>query len=204
MKDACEIAIVLDRSGSMQEVKEATIQGFNVFLGKQKEAPGDCRLSLAQFDHEYEIVQDGNVLADVPELTAATYVPRGTTALLDAIGRTITAVSSRLQGMVEGERPDKVLFVIITDGLENASKEFTREKVFEMIEHQRKQCNWEFVFLGAGQDAIASGASMGIHTSANFKPTNEGTRSMYAAVTCGALAYRGGSKVSSLDFTPQD
>ena len=156
------ISIVLDRSGSMESVKADTIGGFNAFLQEQKTAPGEATLTLAQFDNEYDLLENFAPIEIVKPLTDTTYVPRGSTALLDAIGRTIVDIGARLASLPEDARPSHVLFVILTDGEENASHEFTRPKIFEMISHQRDAYAWEFVFIGANQDAISAGASMGI------------------------------------------
>ena len=164
--DLCEIVMVLDRSGSMSGCQDATIKGFNEFLEEQKKEPGEASLTLAQFDHEYEVVHDGKPLVDVLPLTSQTFQPRGTTALLDAIGTTINSVGRRLEATAEADRPGKVLFVILTDGIENASREFQCKQVFDMIHHQEDKYNWKFVFIGADQDAIASAASLGIKAAA--------------------------------------
>src|SRR5512138_1904469 len=132
-----DINIVLDRSGSMESIRQATIAGFNKFLAEQKQAPGEATLTLAQFDDIYEVVHRAANLNSVEPLTEKTYAPRNTTALLDAIGKTINETGGRLAAMAEDERPERVIFVIITDGLENASQEFTVERVNEMIAHQR-------------------------------------------------------------------
>lgn len=161
MKNSTRIVIILDRSGSMQSARETTITGFNTFINKQKEVKGDASVKLVQFDDQYEVVFD-KPLADVPELTQNTFVPRGGTALLDAQGRTITELGKELAGLPESERPNKVIFVTLTDGQENSSTDYTYAKIKEMTEHQRLQYGWEFVFLGANQDAIKTAASIGI------------------------------------------
>ena len=173
MKDWTHIAVVLDRSGSMGSVKEQTIDGFDEFVNGQKLAGDNASLTLTQFDDEYEIVWNDKPIKDVPSIKDI-YQPRGLTALLDAIGRTINSVGKNLSEKSEDERPNKVIFVILTDGLENASKEFTREKIFKMIRHQEEVYKWEFVFLGANQDAISVGRSFGVKTgsSANYGADN--------------------------------
>lgn len=160
--DSCAIAVVLDRSGSMRSIRDATIEGFNEFLAAQKAVPGEAALTLAQFDHEYDIVHDAAPLANVEPLNTTTYVPRGSTALLDAIGRTIDGLGKRLAAMPEHNRPSRIIVAIMTDGLENASQTFTRARIFEMITHQRERYSWQFMFLGADQDAIAIGRDYGI------------------------------------------
>ncbi len=184
-EDYCHVSVVLDRSGSMGDIKNDIIGGVNEFVQKQKEDPGFMTFSLAQFDNEYEVVHHFVDLVNVPELTDETYEPRGSTALLDAIGRTISSTGQHLLELSENERPSKVLFVIVTDGEENASREFLRSKIFEMITHQQKEYNWEFVFIGANQDAIAEGGSLGINStsSANFCSTGVGTQALFIGVS---------------------
>ncbi len=155
------IAIILDRSGSMESCKESTVAGFNEFIRTQKEIPGEATVKLVQFDDQYETVFD-KPLKECPELTQNTFVPRGSTALLDAQGRTIVGLGRELAALAESERPSKVIVVTLTDGLENASKEYNLAKIGEMIREQRDRYNWDFVFLGANQDAIATAAAMSI------------------------------------------
>jgi len=176
-----EIVCIVDRSGSMESIKSDAIGGYNSFIEEQKKVPGEASLTYIQFDTEYEVVYENKSLKDVPVLDGSVYVPRGYTALLDAIGRSINDVGARLAKTNEEDRPEKVIFAILTDGLENASKEFNRDKIFEMITHQRETYKWEFVFLGANQDAIKTGVSYGIDagSSYNFDPTGKGVRTGY-------------------------
>lgn len=176
-EQATHITIVLDRSGSMESVREDTIGGFNVFLNEQKAEPGQATLTLVQFDNEYEVVYDTLPLAKVPPLTQKTFQPRGSTALLDAIGRAMNETGKRLAEMPDSERPGKVLLVIMTDGYENASQEFTSEQIFQKITHQREVYSWQIVFIGANQDAIATGSSLGIapSNSLNYVADSAGT-----------------------------
>ena len=141
--------------------KEA-IGGFNGFLESQQKLPGDARFTLVLFDHEYIVKYDERPIKDVPPLDEHTYVPRGTTALLDAIGRTIKTIGERLDKTPEPERTGKVIVAILNDGLENASQEFKPKQIRSMIEHQREKYAWEFIYLGANQDAIMVGETMGI------------------------------------------
>lgn len=164
-RNLTEIAYVLDRSGSMSPMTEAAIAGFNEFLQEQLGAPGDANLSLLLFDDEFLNPCIRTPLQDVEELTAATYVPRGMTALLDAIGLTIDELGKRLAAEPEEKRPGKVIVAIFTDGLENASERYSLKKVHKMITHQRKAYQWEFLFLGANEDAIATASQMGIDRS---------------------------------------
>ena len=157
-----EIAIVLDRSGSMASMSNEAVGGFNSFLESQQKLPGEAKLTLVLFDNEYIVAHDGRPIKDVSPLDEHTYVPRGTTALLDAIGRTINTIGEQLDKTPEIERPAKVLIVILTDGLENASQEFKRGQICSMIKRQREVYSWEFVFLGANQDAIQVGQQIGV------------------------------------------
>ncbi|MDP0489833.1 MAG: VWA domain-containing protein [Verrucomicrobiota bacterium JB023] len=160
--DLTEIAFILDSSGSMLALAQPAIDGFNSFLGDQLAAPGQARLSLALFNHDYSLPVASLPLEDVRELTPATYRPSGTTALLDAIGRTIDDLGKRLANMPENERPGHIVVAIFTDGLENSSTDYTLAQVQSLITHQTEKYNWEFLFLAANQDALATAARMGI------------------------------------------
>ena len=166
-----DITVVLDRSGSMESIAKDVVTGLNEFVRKQQGVEGEAWFTLVQFDDEYEVVHFRAPIADVPTLTRRTYVPRGSTALLDAIGRTIVDISTRLEGTPPADRPDQIVFAVATDGQENASHEFTRRQIFKMIREREKpgmadsgataSPTWEFVFLAANQDAIAEGGQMG-------------------------------------------
>ena len=191
-KDLTDITVVLDRSGSMSDIITDTIGGFNTFLKEQQSQPGEALFTLTQFDNEYEIVHDGIDIKKVPKLNNKTYIPRGSTALLDALGRTIISVGNRLSNMNEEDRPEKVIFVILTDGEENDSREFTYEKVNEMINHQRDVYNWDFIFLGANQDAIQTGANLGIGRgcSLTYASNSIGTQNAFKSVSQNMSIYR--------------
>ena len=162
----------------MQSIASDVIGGFNGFLAEQQRQVGDCRLTLIQFDDQYEVVYAAEPIAHASRLTEDLFQPRGSTALLDAIGRTIDGTGGRLAALSEDERPDRVMLVIITDGLENASSDFTRAQIFSMISTQRDVFHWSFLFLAANQDAIAEGAKVGIgaQQSLNFSATGAGVR----------------------------
>jgi len=159
--DLIRIAIVLDRSGSMASIQEPTITGFNEFIGSLRAAPGNIMLKLVQFDDQYETVFD-LPLHQVPPLTFETFVPRGMTALLDAQGRTIVELGQELNHLPASERPGKVIVMTMTDGMENASQLYTDVQVAAMVEHQREVYKWQFLYLGANQDAIRVAAGIGI------------------------------------------
>jgi von Willebrand factor type A domain len=157
-----EIAFVLDRSGSMSVVHDSAIAGFNQFLREQQQTPGDARFTLALFDDQYEVPINRVPIIEVTELDSTTFVPRGSTALLDAIGKTIDNLGAQLAAMPEPQRPVKVIVAVLTDGLENSSHRYSWKDIAAKIRHQREQYQWEFLFLGANQDAIATAAQMNI------------------------------------------
>lgn len=157
-----EIAFVLDRSGSMEPLVAETIAGFNQFLRDQQAMPGITRFTLVLFDNIIETPIDAVPVAEVVALNESTYTTRGCTALLDAIGSTIDSVGTRLASTPEADRPGKVIIAILTDGEENASRRFTIADINQRITHQREAYQWEFLFLGANQDAIATASRMGI------------------------------------------
>jgi uncharacterized protein YegL len=197
--DSAFIAVVLDRSGSMSIVKDATIDGFNEFINGQKQQPGEAHLLLVQFDSidPHEIVIDAP-LTDVPNLTKDTFSPRENTPLHDAMGWTIIEVGERLEKMPEEERPEKVIIVILTDGHENASKEFTKENVANMVKHQTEKYNWTFIFLGANQNAVltAKGFNISADTSMSYNNNPSSTQEVYLAVSANTSAVRRGLKAS--------
>jgi uncharacterized protein YegL len=194
MKDnLTELVFILDRSGSMASMSHEAIGGFNAFLEAQKKVPGDAKLSLVLFDHEYTMVHNGKDIKTVEPLDDKTYTPRGTTALLDAIGRTVDDVGKRLHDTLEEDRPSKVLVAILTDGLENASHEYEKTKINSMISHQTDKYSWQFLFLAANQDAIAEGLSLGIQANNSMTycaDTAIGNQAAYATLSCAATMYR--------------
>jgi Mg-chelatase subunit ChlD len=204
MKDATHIAVLLDRSGSMDAVKDETISGFNYFLKEQKDVGDNASLTLVQFDSEStDVVHEARAVRDVPNLNGDTYQPRGSTPLLDALGQTINSTGRTLAAIPEPNRPDKVVFVVITDGQENASHKFTKSQVKEMINHQMAKYNWQFVYLGANQDAFAEAGAVGIGAAnaANFAPAY--TEMAYAFTSGNVANYRRTARVSSLRYSEQ-
>lgn len=188
-QNKCEIVCVIDRSGSMDSVKDDAIGGFNTFLEEQQKQPGNAVLTYVQFDNEYEIVHNQVDLEDVPELTESTYVPRGGTALNDAIGRTISEVASR--------NPNKVIMCILTDGQENSSQEFTTEQVKEKIKEKEDE-GWEFLFLSASPDAWGQSMSYGFNAqnTVTFAANSIGTQSAYHAMSDTVSMYRADSNTT--------
>ena len=161
--DLTDITILIDRSGSMLSCKDDAQGGINTFIQQQKDAEGDAVFSLVQFDTDYEIVHNGIPIKDVPQYILQ---PRGMTSLLDAVGTAINKTGDRLNKMVEATRPGCVVFVIVTDGHENSSKEFTNEQVKEMIKCQQSKYNWQFTFLGADAQSFDEARQLGIKADA--------------------------------------
>lgn len=183
------IVCIVDRSGSMQGAKEDAIGGFNSFLEKQQAEPGACLLTYVQFDHEYEVVHDGIDIHDMKPLDETTFVPRGNTALLDAIGRGISTVSARIEATPVSERPDHVVLVILTDGGENHSREFARFRVQGLVEDCTQKKGWKVIYLAQGIEAFDEAARMGLdpnqsNTLCALSGTGgQGMRKAYAGAT---------------------
>jgi len=158
--DLTDITLVIDRSGSMEPIRHDAEGGVNAFVAEQAKQPGEALLTLVQFDTEYEFIHRG---VPVRQVQPYQLEPRGSTALLDAVGRAILETGDRLAKMTEADRPGLVVFVIVTDGEENSSKEFSKDKIKEMITHQQDAYHWQFTFLGANQDAFAEAGGLGIN-----------------------------------------
>lgn len=178
--DLVEVACVVDRSGSMESICSDAIGGFNSFLAGQKAQPDSARFTLVLFDHEYSLIHNGSDIQVVEPLNGKTFVPRGSTALLDAIGRTIDDMGERLNRTPEEERPGKVILAILTDGQENASQDYSVEKVGEMLRHQQEKYQWEVVFLAANQDAILAARELSIPNAINFCASPDGVQSAFS------------------------
>lgn len=192
------ITIVLDRSGSMATVKHDTEGGLRSFLNEQKNAAGDTRVTLRQFDTRHDTVFENIPLADVPPFELR---PRGGTALLDAIGSTITTVAEHIGTLDEADRPGEVVIVILTDGFENSSKEWTLPAVKDAITTRQNTDGWTFVFLGADQDAISAGASMGIRAETSMAYASAHTSD---AMTSAGRAVARGSRSGDYRFTDEE
>ncbi len=197
-----DITIVLDRSGSMESTKSDAIGGFNSFLAEQRKVPGRTAVTLVQFDDQYEPVYEGRPLDEAPELTDRTFVPRGGTALLDAIGRTIVRTDERFAK--QDSPAELVIFVIITDGQENSSVEYDRAKVFKLIRAREQEHNWKFIFMGTNQDAIAEAHDIGIMAQHAIQYGAQHFRTSSDIMARKMAAYRSSGKTEDLDFTPQD
>jgi Mg-chelatase subunit ChlD len=205
--DYAHITVILDRTGSMESIRDDTIGGFNVFLDEQKRQPGKATLTLVQFDSQdpYEVVHQFKSVEKVSELTRETYVPRASTPLLDAIGRGINDLEKCLADMLVAERPTKVVFVVITDGQENASREFRRDQILKMINEKEKKHGWQFVFLSADLDAINDALDQGFQAKSAmlFDKTGVGTRNAFASVSQNISNYRA-SRSQDVSFTDED
>ena len=184
-KNLTEMVFILDRSGSMRNLTSDTIGGFNSMIENQKNEDGEAYVTTVLFDDDYEILHNHVNIQDIKPITSKEYYARGMTALLDAIGKTINAIGNRLSITPEEERPDKVIFVITTDGLENTSREFNKKTIKEMIEHQQDKYSWTFMFLGANMDAVSEAASLGINTdfAKTYTANNIGTQSVYTSMS---------------------
>ena len=187
-----EIIFLIDESGSMFSIKEDTIGGFNSFIEDQRNNDGDAHITLVKFSNTHSYVYDAAGLNEVRKMTSADYTPGGCTALLDAIGDTMNEVGKRLSDTPEDQRPGKVIFIITTDGYENASYRFNKSQIKEMIEHQRTKYSWEFMFIGADIDSVSEAVSLGIsaNMAADYSKTSIGTEALYSAISCSVKGYR--------------
>jgi uncharacterized protein YegL len=184
-KGLTEMVFILDRSGSMSGLENDTIGGYNAMLAKQQKEPGEAVITTVLFDEQYELLHDRITLRGVAPITDKEYYVRGSTALLDAVGKTINKIGNAQKRTAEAERAEHVVVVITTDGMENASHEFSDEKVRRMIEHQKSKYGWEFIFLGANIDAIDTAARFGIdeNRAANYNADSEGTALNYTVIS---------------------
>ena len=177
-----EVISIVDRSGSMYSIADDAIGGFNAFLAAQQDLPGEAKLSLILFNNQYQIVHDAVDIKQVEPLNRETFVTMGSTALLDAVGKTIDAVQERLTAIPESERPSQVIFSILTDGCENASQYYSLDKVAAMVKNQTEKYGWVFEFQAANMDAFAAAKELSITPDrvVQFEATNEGVREAFA------------------------
>jgi len=191
--DLVDITLLIDKSGSMEDLTNDTIGGVNRLLNDQRALPGEARLTMVHFDTTYRFVHTGVRVQDVPNLTTMTYRPGGGTALLDAMGRAIIETGKRLHDLPEAERPARVLFIAITDGEENSSKEVTKDALRKMVEEQTSVYKWEFSYLGANVDAFAEGGGMGVaHANvANYGANQAGVAAVYSIMSDKLRGVRG-------------
>lgn len=181
-ENATLIAALLDRSGSMQTIAGDTCGGFDAYIEKERAQPGETSVTLAQFDNQYEVVYRDQPIAEVPALVLE---PRGSTALLDAIGRFITEVGAGLAALPDDQRPGDVTVLVMTDGYENASREWTIDGVRALIAQQETQYSWDFVFLGANMDAVEVGENLGFRRgkSMTFDADGDAVRGTWEAMS---------------------
>jgi uncharacterized protein YegL len=196
-RNLTELVFILDKSGSMAGLEADTIGGYNAMLKKQQKAEGEAVVTTALFDHDYELLHDRKNIRGISPITEKDYEVGGTTALLDAIGFTIQKIINVQKRTSEDERAEKVLFVITTDGMENASREFTADQIKKMVQHQKDKYGWEFLFLGANIDAIATAARFGIGEdfAVEYHADHEGTQLNYEAVNEAVVNLRSGKKI---------
>ena len=197
-KGLTELVFILDRSGSMAGLESDTIGGFNSMMEKQRQEPGEACVTTVLFDDQYEVVHDRLSADCVEPMTGRQYYVRGCTALLDAMGRAITHTANVVRSVPESERPEKVIFVVITDGLENASRIYSYDRLKEMIRKEQEEYGWEFLFLGANMDAVNEAARFGIRAdrSVTFQNDPAGVSLNYRVVSETVCRMRGCSASS--------
>ncbi len=195
-KDFTVIAVIVDRSGSMQNMPKAEA-GVNAFIESQRGVAGDCELTLVEFDDSYNVVCE---LEDINNIKEYKLQPRGMTALRDAIGKTVVSLGQKLSDLDESFRPEHVVVVIMTDGYENASIEFSAESVKSLIEQQQRDYSWEFVFLGANQDAILTGGVLGINANNSISFAGAAVMDSYMMTGSNVAALRSGT-ATNLEYT---
>ena len=196
-RNRTELVFILDKSGSMGGLEEDTIGGFNAMLKKQQKAEGEAFVTTVLFDDGYELLHDRIPIKEISPITEKDYEVGGMTALLDAIGFSIQKVVNIQKRTSEDERAEKVLFVITTDGMENASTEYTTDKIKAMIKHQKQKYGWDFMFLGANIDAISTAAKYGIDEdyAVDYHADHEGTQLNYEAVNEAVMNLRSGKSI---------
>jgi uncharacterized protein YegL len=203
-KDLTELVFILDRSGSMSGLESDTIGGYNTLLQKQKAETGDALITTVLFDDRIELLHDRIGVKGVQEVTEKEYFVRGSTALLDAIGYSIDKIVNTRRHTSESEQPEKTMFVITTDGYENASKRFTYEQINHMITREQEKYGWEFLFIGANMDAVATAQRFGIHADRASTRHNDaqGTQIQYDAVNC-AVSFMRTNKSMPMDWSEE-
>jgi len=204
--DYTHLSVILDRTGSMESIRDDTIGGFNAFMEEQKAEPGEATLTLVQFDSQdpYEVIHRFRPLPEIPPLTRKTFVPRASTPLLDAIGRGINDLEQSLAALAETERPARVVMVIITDGQENASREFRKEQIERMI-RDRQAADWQFVFLSADLAAIGEALTSGMADASvmGFDKTSLGTSAAFKSTSARIKDYRA-ARSGDVSFSEED
>lgn len=205
--DYTHMTVILDRSGSMEDIREDIIGGFNSFLGDQKAQPGQATLTLIQFDGQepYEVVHRFKSIGKVPPLDRSTYVPRGATPLFDAVGRGINDIEKAIHDLPTADRPAKVIIAIVTDGQENASAEFGRDQVMKMIKAKTNEDAWEFVFQSADLAAFAEAGDLGVPSGKRmmYGKSGKGIAGAWRALSRETGLFRG-DPGHSMEFNEED
>jgi len=193
-----ELVFILDRSGSMAGLEKDTIGGFNAMIEKQKKQEGECYVSTVLFDDVSEVLHDRVKLSEINPMTDNDYTVRGCTALLDAIGGAIHHIGNIHKYARAEDVPEHTVFIITTDGMENASRRYTSEKIKGMIERQKEKYGWEFLFVAANIDAVETASRIGIkrERAANYNATKEGTTKLYAVMSETVCKMRTGGKIN--------
>ena len=191
-KGLTELVFILDKSGSMGGLEKDTIGGYNSMLEKQKAVPGECLITTVLFDNDYELLHDRIDIRAGSPITEKEYAVGGSTALLDAIGRTIHKIGNAQMNTADDYRAEKVMFVIITDGEENSSREYSAEKVKAQIQRQKEKYDWEFIFLGANIDAVETAGRFGIapDRAQNYHADSEGTALNFSVMSDAVATFR--------------
>ena len=206
-REYTHITVILDRTGSMECIRDDTIGGFNTFLKQQKQEPGRATMTLVQFDTQdpYEVIHKFKPLKDIPDLTRETFVPRAATPLLDAMGQGVNDLEDTLAYLPRDRRPTGIVMVIVTDGEENSSREFSKDQIAKMVKEKQDKAGWQFVFLSADlaaiNDAIAIGVRQG--SAMAFDRTAQGASSAFAASSRWVSEYRSG-RSKDVSFTKED
>ena len=203
-KGLTEIVFILDRSGSMSGLEADTIGGFNSMIEKQKKEEGEAYVSTVLFDDQCEVLHDRVPMEQVPLMTEEEYYVRGCTALLDAVGGAIHHIANVHKYARDEDRPEKTLFVITTDGMENASRHYNSDTVKKMIERQKRKYGWEFLFIGANIDAVETAAHFGIerNRAVNYNADSKGTKILYETISAPISAMRANAAISD-DWSTQ-
>jgi uncharacterized protein YegL len=203
-KGLTELVFILDKSGSMSGLEADTIGGYNSMLAKQQTVEGNCHITTVLFDNNYELLHDRIDIKAVSPITDKEYKVGGSTALLDAIGRTINKIGNAQKHTTEDYRAEKVMFVIITDGEENSSREYSSEKVKVQVERQKAKYGWEFIFLGANIDAIQTAGRLGISAdrAVDYVPDSVGTSLHFKVMAETVAIFRDTGVVEETAFAP--
>ncbi|MCH4827108.1 vWA domain-containing protein [Planococcus halocryophilus] len=196
--ETTELVFILDKSGSMAGLEKDTIGGFNALLEKQRKLPGEVRVTTVLFNQGYELLHDRIPVTGVAPITEEDYQVGGMTALLDAMGSTIQKISNVQKSTMQEQRADRVMVVITTDGMENSSCEYSYKKIHEMIAMKKNTANWEFIFLGANIDAVATAKQFGVEEdfAVNYHADAEGTQLNYDVVSEAVSSFRTGKKIN--------